>query len=193
MSILGDIGEGIIKFGPTAPFSDIILDKDPDTSGKWEAFSGARKKLRNDFNKLIDDFSLGIGDFRKEDMKARLDESDKLRAGLEESTENFLTKSGPINESTKARLRFQMKAPVINQLLDFNLGSYDGDISMMMGALQGTMALERERDQLDRIAQQSAKSSKMMAESFLDAQPGKLERILGRSTDITRTILPFAV
>ena len=138
----------------------------------------ANEQLDYDYSNLMKDFDLTLGNFRQESVIKRNEASANLRSELNVDTDTLLASFGPLDETTSARLRNQIRAPALSQMLEFDMGTYDNDVGMALSSLVGSLTLQRERETLKSNSRAIAKRNKAALEGVLDSQPNDMERFL---------------
>src|SRR3990167_842373 len=108
----------------------------------------AQDRLQGDYRGLIEQFDLGLGQYREDSRNARIDASNDLKMALSQETDSFLVGLGPLNEVSKARIKSQIEIPALRKMVEFDLGTTETDLNTALSSLMTSMQLGREQHQL---------------------------------------------
>ena len=108
----------------------------------------AQDRLQGDYKGLIEQFDLGLGQYREDSRNARIDASNDLKMALSQETDSFIAGLGPLNEVSKARIKSQIEIPALRKMVEFDLGTTETDLNTALSSLMTSMQLGREQHQL---------------------------------------------
>lgn|SRR3990167_2550019 len=149
-----------------------------DVNNANKRITGAQDTLKKDYTELINDFDLGMGQFRQESKQKRLQASQDLRSQLMSDSDSYVDSLGPLNETSKARLKTQMRVPALTKLLEFDLGTTETDLSMALSSLMSSIQLGREQIQMNDQGNRAISRNQASLEAYNRNQPNFGERFL---------------